>query len=82
MTNNTVSSKTIHLMPCMKGRGDKSPMHESTEKSAGDNKTVKRENQNLKRDTSTNCLRRDYETKETDSKCNNNHTNNFRFSEN
>jgi len=44
----------------MKGRGDKSLIHESTEKSAGDNKTVKRENQNLKRDTSTNCLRRDY----------------------
>jgi len=44
----------------MKGRGDKFSMHESTEKSTGDNKTTKSENQNLKRDTSTNSLRRDY----------------------
>jgi len=46
-------------MPCMKGRGDKSPIHESTEKLAGD-KTFKRENQSLERDNSTNSLRRDY----------------------
>jgi len=43
----------------MKGRGDKSPIHESTEKLAGD-KTFKRENQSLERDNSTNSLRRDY----------------------
>lgn len=67
-------------MPCMKGRGDKSPTHESSQKSTGD-KIIKRENYNLKIDTGTNSLKKDYLTKESDNRYNK-HTNNSSFSEN
>ena len=43
-TNNNIShSKVIHLMPCMKGKGERLLIGESNEKVSGDKLPVKRE---------------------------------------